>query len=184
MSLHSSIFPLKEILRAAPADCKCPPLTCTALDQWSGQVWNYALANKWHAMTSLQGIDLPEAFDTIDLDNYLYKFWLTQPIPLVPFNTNALCYNLQWIYPRPLDTGDCNNHLYILLWLISLSDSFYTSSQTWIDPSEAFGTTGHNTCNCFYTHEFFYLSPLTHKTIFYVTKYHWPFWGIWYLRSQ
>ena len=72
----------------------------------------------WHAMTSLQGIDLPEAFDTIDLDNYLYKFWLTQPIPLVPFNTNALCYNLQWIYPRPLDTGDCNNHLYILLWLI------------------------------------------------------------------
>ena len=25
-----------------------PPLTCTALAQCSGQMWNYALANKWH----------------------------------------------------------------------------------------------------------------------------------------
>ena len=48
ISYSSATFSVKQTLRAAPAGWKCPPLTCTALAQCSGQVWNYALANKWH----------------------------------------------------------------------------------------------------------------------------------------
>ena len=48
ISFSSATFPIKQTLRAAPPGWKCPPLTCTALAQCSGQVWNYALANKWH----------------------------------------------------------------------------------------------------------------------------------------
>ena len=48
ISFASATFSVKQTLRAAPAGWKCPPLTCTALAQCSGQVWNYALANKWH----------------------------------------------------------------------------------------------------------------------------------------
>ena len=48
ISFSSATFSIKQTLRAAPAGWKCPPLTCTALAQCSGQVWNYALANKWH----------------------------------------------------------------------------------------------------------------------------------------
>ena len=48
ISFSSATFSVKQTLRTAPAGWKCPPLTCTALAQCSGQVWNYALANKWH----------------------------------------------------------------------------------------------------------------------------------------
>ena len=48
ISFSSATFSIKQTLRAAPAGWKCPPLTCTALAQCSGQVWYYALANKWH----------------------------------------------------------------------------------------------------------------------------------------
>ena len=48
ISFASVTSTVKQTLRAAPAEWKCPPLTCTALAQCSGQVWNYALANKWH----------------------------------------------------------------------------------------------------------------------------------------
>ena len=48
ISFSSATFSVKRTLRAAPAGWKCPPLTCTALAQCSGQVWNYALASKWH----------------------------------------------------------------------------------------------------------------------------------------
>ena len=48
ISFASATFSVKRTLWAAPADWKCPPLTCTVLAQCSGQVWNYALANKWH----------------------------------------------------------------------------------------------------------------------------------------
>ena len=49
ISFASAIFSAKQTLRAAPPGWKCPPLTCKALVQCSGQVWNYALANKWHS---------------------------------------------------------------------------------------------------------------------------------------
>ena len=48
ISFASATFSVKQTLRAAPAGWKCPPLTCTALAECSGQVWNYALANKWY----------------------------------------------------------------------------------------------------------------------------------------
>ena len=48
ISFALATFSVKQTLWAAPLDWKWPSLTCTALAQCSGQVWNFALVNKCH----------------------------------------------------------------------------------------------------------------------------------------
>ena len=89
ISFASATFSVKQTLRAAPAGWKCPPLTCTALAQCSGQVWNYALVNKWHPTHSYWSHEptnsLQNKCQTADPDrqnlgrpcklSFIIKFW-------------------------------------------------------------------------------------------------------------
>ena len=128
ISFASATFSVKQTLRVAPAGWKCPPLTCTALAQCSGQVWNYALANKWHPTHSNtlrqreNGRHFPDDnFKCIFMDGNV-KISIKMSLKFVPKapinNIPALVQIMAWCHPggglilqwRQYECDDISNH--------------------------------------------------------------------------
>ena len=84
ISFSSATFSVKQTLRDAPAGWKCPPLTCTALAQCSGQVWNYALASKWHPTHWCWLIFIWTCWIVSKITKYIFTFWIISKIGFDP----------------------------------------------------------------------------------------------------